>query len=777
MLSTRTNSKSPTLIGPMFVHVKKDFTTYHFFSSSLIGQQPNLVNLQAFGTDGETALANALSASFPNAVHVRCFLHFKGNIEHKLNELKIPASIAKEFVEDIMGKPTRFQLGLVDAKDFTHLDEMLAKIEPVWNEREKPFNSNPVFFSWFYHYQRNVIAESMIQEVRIKAKLGNPPAPYYTSEVESKNNILKQHVHYKASELPKFVDSMKDLFQQQRKEIERAVLDQGEYRLRSEYQSYGVQCAKWFTLTADQRSKRLDKFMKADLSVPNLMSSVKPSTSEYSCPLNQLSLPGHFSTDVWNKANRLSQSSDGMVQCPGDKSSWLVKSESSNRPHFVRSAKCGGYLCDEECLAYKSTKMCAHTIAVAIKTGSVEEYLKWYKTKKGSGPNFTALAEARKPKSAGKKRKGVTKKSAKKIKSIVSNADESVWEYPHSNLGTSDDEAHDDDSGTQSQLLSSEFPTYNVQPGSASNSSVSMSVMSSSRKSDSHFNIAAQDPITFQPVNTGTLQVNYSNVQIAGPPPLVKSTDNCQSLPLFPPHTLCSISASSVPLPPAPLYSSSDLPPHSQEEYSSLPSSMSPPHLQSSSSVPSPDAQSYHSVSQPVQWSSSVPPPLTKASSSVPLYSQWSSSVPPPHAPHTPYSSSVPLTLAQYSISPPLLSQQQEPRVETPFWITLLFGNVSRCNGCRGRIARAPDNKPLPPPDNLVLGHKEYVIYNNARTGRFEQSRDKRNIYYHPWKTCIAPNFVDFDPCRHLLVSNDVKDKLHPSHTKLLETEFGVKLV
>ena len=77
-------------------------------------------------------------------------------------------------------------------------------------------------------------------------------------------------------------------------------------------------------------------------------------------------------------------------------------------------------------LAYKSTKMCAHTIAVAIKTGSVEEYLEWYMTKKGSGPKFTALAEARKPKSAGKKRKGVTKKSDKKIKSIVSNADKSV---------------------------------------------------------------------------------------------------------------------------------------------------------------------------------------------------------------------------------------------------------------------------------------------------------------------------------------------------------------
>ena len=120
------------MIGPLFIHVK-DFTAYHFFSSSLIGQQPNLVNVRAFGTDGEAALANALSASFPKAVHVRCFLHL-GNIEHKLSELRIPANVAKEVIDDIIGKPTKFQLGLVDAKDPAHLDEMLTNVQRVWND-------------------------------------------------------------------------------------------------------------------------------------------------------------------------------------------------------------------------------------------------------------------------------------------------------------------------------------------------------------------------------------------------------------------------------------------------------------------------------------------------------------------------------------------------------------------------------------------------------------------------------------------------------------------
>ena len=100
-------------------------------------------------------------------------------------------------------------------------------------------------------------------------------------------------------------------------------------------------------------------------------SSAKLSEADTSCPLNVLSLLSHITINMWNKAQKLSTSDNGMVQCPGDSSSWIVKSESNKRPHFVKAAKCGGYMCDEECLAYKSAKVCAHSVAVAMKTGNL----------------------------------------------------------------------------------------------------------------------------------------------------------------------------------------------------------------------------------------------------------------------------------------------------------------------------------------------------------------------------------------------------------------------
>ena len=144
--------------------------------------------------------------------------------------------------------------------------------------------------------------------------------------------------------------------------------------------------------------------------------------------------------------------------------------------------------------------------------------------------------------------------------------------------------------------------------------------------------------------------------------------------------------------------------------------------------------------------------------------SPTSSFVVPQHSPNSN------LVLQPSSISP----SQQRPHVDTPFWLVFIFGNVSRCNGCKGRISRGEDKKPLPPPDDIVLGHKEYIIYQNSKSGNFEQSRDKRNVYYHPWKTCIAPYFCDFDPCQHISVPDSVSEKLQAVHKAFILKEFGV---
>ena len=73
LLKNRITAQKPVMIGPMLVHRRKPFSSYHFFASSLVSLKPSISHLQAFGTDGEENLFSAFSAQFSHAKHPRCF--------------------------------------------------------------------------------------------------------------------------------------------------------------------------------------------------------------------------------------------------------------------------------------------------------------------------------------------------------------------------------------------------------------------------------------------------------------------------------------------------------------------------------------------------------------------------------------------------------------------------------------------------------------------------------------------------------------------------------
>ena len=102
MLEDVTTSKHPSVLGLILVHQRVNFSAFHYFASSLIGLNKNTRNLRAFGTDGQEPLIDAFSHSFPSAVQLRCFIHFKRNVFEKLREYGIPSSVAEEFIADIL---------------------------------------------------------------------------------------------------------------------------------------------------------------------------------------------------------------------------------------------------------------------------------------------------------------------------------------------------------------------------------------------------------------------------------------------------------------------------------------------------------------------------------------------------------------------------------------------------------------------------------------------------------------------------------------------------
>ena len=102
MLEDIKSGKSPLMLGPILVHQSVDFSALNYFASTLIGCRRELCQLLAFGTDGDKALVEALTHNFPYSTQLRCFLHFRKNVEEKLKALGLPSAVSQEFLDDIL---------------------------------------------------------------------------------------------------------------------------------------------------------------------------------------------------------------------------------------------------------------------------------------------------------------------------------------------------------------------------------------------------------------------------------------------------------------------------------------------------------------------------------------------------------------------------------------------------------------------------------------------------------------------------------------------------
>ena len=148
---------------------------------------------------------------FKEAKHLRCFLHFKSNLEERLKGFHIPKPQRIEFLRDVFGNPAEFEEGLVDAENEECFDASLISLQEIWNNREREFNDPPAFYDWFVCNCKEVVRSTMLKPVRMHAGLGNPPQPFYTNDVESHNNVIKKHTNYTAHELPQFVEKNENL--------------------------------------------------------------------------------------------------------------------------------------------------------------------------------------------------------------------------------------------------------------------------------------------------------------------------------------------------------------------------------------------------------------------------------------------------------------------------------------------------------------------------------------------------------------------------------------
>ena len=438
VLQCRRSSKPPVFIGPAMIHYKKTFSTYLFFAFSLIGLRPDLSKLKCFGTDGEEALFTAFKQACPEAIHLLCSLHCRRNIKDKLRELHVGGDAQEIVIADIFGKqigPQQIE-GLVDSEDHKEFElgfEILsAKWEKLVLQGEQPLQS---FAKWFHQYKSTLMKSSMLKSVRRKGGLGDPPVHFTTNASESINSVLKNKVDYKKSELPEFLDKLKSVIDEQERELERAIIDRGKYKLCEKFKKMEISEHEWFTkMSSSQREAHVKRVLSVPLEskvaaprVSSLSKKAHESIIELSKPscsrqlftaqdtkkvdlsvdvssfADSVAVPKTVLCAIWNKATELLNDSESICRPPGcNAKDRLVKSSSGLRPHLVTFKKGGQYACDNECPNWKSMGVCSHSVAAAQDNNDLSTFIEWMKKAKRS-PNLTKLLLTKMPKGRGQK--------------------------------------------------------------------------------------------------------------------------------------------------------------------------------------------------------------------------------------------------------------------------------------------------------------------------------------------------------------------------------------
>ena len=210
LLVETSNGHNPILIGPILIHQTKSFRPFHYFASTLIRLNPRLIDLRAYGTDGEPELIKAFDICFPKVIHLRCVNHLSQNVKKKLSEMKVPPAVSKELLADIFGHQvgSQLELGIIDAPSEASYLKSLDRVKAKWNNLEQsylPSNEDPQFFTWFCRYKSHDIVKCVLPEVRYRAGFKNPTAHFTTNSSESLNHLIKQEVEWKESQLPELI--------------------------------------------------------------------------------------------------------------------------------------------------------------------------------------------------------------------------------------------------------------------------------------------------------------------------------------------------------------------------------------------------------------------------------------------------------------------------------------------------------------------------------------------------------------------------------------------
>ncbi len=221
----------------------------------------------------------------------------------------------------------------------------------------------------------------------------------------------------KTVKLPVLIDHLKIIAEQHVLELQKAVINRGEWHFTSSYQFLQIteiSDVEWFSLDQRFKEKHMLKVQKYKL-VPTIDQSIAPSTLKnntlsLSIPVQHCGI-SHVShstlQNIWKKAEDILQWKGSVLKAPwlpGDCQDWLKVLPLLTHMLLRKVAKTTIFIVviiTALCTNYKGFPLCSHVIAAAEHNRELKSFLD---NLKDSGKlNLTAIANQGLPKGAGRK--------------------------------------------------------------------------------------------------------------------------------------------------------------------------------------------------------------------------------------------------------------------------------------------------------------------------------------------------------------------------------------
>ena len=448
--------KHPSLPGPALFHRRQDTGQFLYFAQTLQEVNNDVADILAIGSDRFKGYSNGFASVCPVARVIVCKKHAEDDIDRKLTSLGISGKSRDDFMRDIFGRESTKEKGLIDSLSEEEFDSKLLKLRQKWEKREMEARSTskPEFVHHFDVYVAQEMKEKMILSVRRQAGLGDEF--FFDNASESINHRYKVSIrNEKATCDPTGSRGLNcsmaeagtiyhNMLEQTRRNIHRAVIGLGPYRLAPSFSHYQISPTAWTQMSGREKATRL-KWLDPKYKSPKPLATSTVSTmsqlatdvtslhsssesernetidltdidSDLNQSLPQSAVGQQFSTSgqathksflgdfkatnlpemmqgSWSNANKII-ASEGVGKAPGVANARVVVSNTSAGFHRVSlDSKSCPVKCD--CARFEELRLCAHLLAVAYYEKCLSDVIRKYQ------PNISSIVKP--SKKAGKK--------------------------------------------------------------------------------------------------------------------------------------------------------------------------------------------------------------------------------------------------------------------------------------------------------------------------------------------------------------------------------------